>query len=484
MYYDYKSIFTVDDIYLQNDHSSLINPPNVNSNLSLASQSQLMALYKKNISAYLIMRKIAKKDSKTYHQLLQKLKHKSKQNDIISMSPYPILNMEDTIKDNTNDYLLINDIVGGIIKKNKKEHINIYIKESPAEDVIQSEPDQRKKPRKSIKKNKKQADNGNKSLNKQDLIKQKMQITEPYKTKIIEKSAIESERIEAIMKKLKKRGFRLKNPKNHKPIMQDFNDYYCNYSDDDRQKDSEKDEELTPEEQDILLSQILQGSPDMKPEQSEENLIEDIENNHETSEDLVKSQDNDIDDIHNNDELLINSSSLSIKKEVSFHPSEKNSPISPHLSPKKSRSISRTKTLTSNKTPQKNDVNEDIYKDDVLKHKEEDKNGPYIGIIEKLLKSNDLFAEDIDGLMGVKKVNNKLPEDLKFIDENDKKIYEEIYKWSGHMDGLLKKDQKEIKRYKKKMEIMFQNLNNEEQKIENSDESGESSEEDEESEEG
>ena len=525
MHYDYKNIFTVDDIFLQNDGTSLIQRPcnnTTNGNISQLPNNQLLAFYKKNVSAYLIMKKIRKKDPSKFQLLLQKFKNKQ-QNDF----PYKSF-IEDTVKisDQSNVIATEESIV-----KNKKSMKNKRIglqgekkADFTLEKAVVSEPDMRKSSEK-MKRSKKTKEFEKYDYDEKNAINDKNVISAiiekdaifTEKTNLekstfeksrfateksgiaLEKSAFESgiekieknaieknelekkeleknelakqdfekkareklarsknlENAESRIKRFKKKRFRLKVPLNQQPQMQDFNDFYDHFSEDDKGEISEEKNEDSIEDPDQLISEFLQ----LEANQSLNNVAENTSKEFSETKENMKISDENIEEIDYQEDLLI-------RKEVSFLPSEKKE-ISP-LSIKKLRSNLRAKS-----TNRSGENSESKILSDENLQKEIEKN-PYYEMIEKLLKSSDVFSEDIDELVGVKREKKKLPDNLLFVEESERKIYEVIYDWSDEMEGLLKKDQRDMKKYQRKMQNIF--AANEEKEEESEEVVGESSE--------
>ncbi len=536
MHYDYKNIYNVEDLFLQNDGTSIIQRPFNNTsvndgNISQLPNNQLLALYKKNVSAYLIMQKIGKKDPIKFQLLLQKFKNKQ-QNEFVP-NPYKSF-IEDTIKGSDPSYILVTEESVRNEIKNKKIGFQEGKKtDFSQEKAVASEPDMKKTSEK-IKPNKKTKEIRNYDFDEKFAINDKNAIiaiiaknaiiTEknnleksvfeintlekstfgPEKSAFslekstlesglekIEKNAIEKNELEkkeheknelekqdfekkareklacsknlikaeSRIKRLKKKRFRLKMPLNQQPQMQDFNDFYNHFSEDDKAQISEEDSIEDPDE---LISEFRQTEVTQSINEIPENTSKESS---ETKENLKISDEN-------FEEIDYEKEALLIRKEISFHPSEKKETTSP-LSLKKHRSNLKSRTVNRSQENSEN-ASQHFPEENIEKEKKEVQRNPYFERIKKLLKSSDVFSEDIDDLVGVKREKKKLPNDLIFVEENERRIYELIFDWSGEMEGLLKKDQREMKRYQRKMQNIF--AVNEEKEEELEEIEGESSE--------
>lgn len=455
MYYDYKNIFTIEDLYLLSEgNSSLIS--------NLHNQS-LDFPKKSKISSYLIMKKLSKRNSEKYKVLLERFKALRLQN--------PIKFTEDSNNISNigqkSQLLAIQDK----IKKDKKKAKKFAFNEDLTQSISDPEPIK-------IQKNLfKVAEPTTKEKAKKPHKKKKRQLNLPDPTpkengQTTDRTDKSSKTPKAAPKRF--RPYKLKNPRNRKAMMQDFNDYYNNFSDDDKNE----------------VSLSVSENNESEAKENEENPIENAEKaSLESSE--TSSQEESLSEsgskILENDEALLktpNKNTLSVppqmKKEVSFHPSEK---MSGESTPVKSRSLSRSRTQTHRATgvvpkearknsgeKDKNDKTNEVSIKKNVTLKVNTVNNPYIEIIEKLLKSQDIFSEDVEGMMGVEERKVEIPKEmetnLNMLGEADKNVYTRILQWNAQIERLLKKDAKEIKRYEKKMQGMFNSLNESEKEME------------------
>lgn len=473
MYYDYKSILNVDDIYLPHDHSSSLIK-----NSSLYSIKDPALLYKKNISSYLIMKKITlKKNNPHKYRLLKEklLKRQEKE---------PFLDEKSFIKREENFQDTVVESQKPILKSSIRK---IQKHEDYEENIVISEPDLRSKAfsipilmpqvlktddnkvRSNSNKNKK--NDFQKEKKKKHTINNNSNADPKSKTTKTSERQLPQNDAKKLQKK-KKKPFRLKVPKHQRAMMQDFNDYYSHYSEED------KDDMISLTSQKNSSEHMDDESPNEKEFSQEKNTLEDLSKNldfegDQESENSLNTDEENNEEIDENAEentkmlAVSDGIHLSLKKEVSFQPGNEKIDT-PKLSPKKSRSMNRSRTVSKGNSSQESSEK----KESTSRTRENthffptQPNNPYIGLIEKLLESNDLFSEDIEGMMGIKQPDIILPEHLHSLGETERKIYEKIYKWNGQLETLLKKDEKEIRKYQKKLDNMFISQKNSEEKEE------------------
>ena len=478
MYYDYKNIFTIEDLYLLSEgNSSLIS--------NLHNQS-LDFTKKSKISSYLIMKKISKRSSEKYKALLERFKALKLQN--------PIKFTEDSNNISNigqkSQFLTIQDEIKNEKKKAKKFAFN--------EDLTQSISDP--EPIK-IQKNLFKGKEPTKEKAKKPHKKKKRQLEIPNPTPKLKENGQTTDRTDKSSKTPKAvakrfRPYRIKDPRNRKAMMQDFNDYYNNFSDDDKN-------EISLLESENNESEAVAAEND---EETIENAEEDLENSETSSQEDSASENgskngrkngskngrkngtkngtkngskNGTSSEDEQEEMTNktpNKNGLSVppqmRKEVSFQKSEK---MSGESTPVKSRSLSRSRTQAHRSTgvvpkeARKNsgeklkEKNDEVVIKRNINLKVNTVTNPYIEIIEKLLKSQDIFGEDIEGMMGVEErkvdISKEMETNLNLLGEAEKNAYTKILQWNFQIEKLLKKDAKEIKRYQKKMEGMFNSMN-------------------------
>lgn len=465
MYYDYKNILNVDDIYIPNDPSSSLIK-----NSSLYSIKDPSLLYKKNISAYLIMKKITLKKNNPHKYRLLKEKLSKRQEKEPFLDEKSFIKREENIQDTVleSQKPMLKSSIKKPFQKNQDYEENIVISEPDLRGKAFSipilipqtlKPENNKVRSNSIKKKKKEFQKETKKKNSIN----KDQNDDP-KSKTFKTSPREiSKNNKKSSKKNKKKPFRLKVPKHQRAMMQDFNDYYSHYSEDD------KEDLISLVSQENSSEQMNSSNKSLSEKEltQEKNTLEDLSKNfdlesEEDSENSLNTEEENDEEIDDNAEenTKIHSGSdgvhLSLKKEVSFQPGNEKIDT-PRLSPKKSRSMNRSRTISKGNSSQESSEK----KESLSKTRENthffptQPNNPYIGLIEKLLESNDLFSEDIEGMMGIKQPDIVLPEHLNSLGEVERKIYEKVYKWNFQMEALLKKDGKEIRKYQKKLDNMF-----------------------------
>jgi len=454
MHYDYKNIYTIEDLYLLSEG---------NSSLLSSFQNQSLDFPKKSeISSYLIMQKIARRDRKTKCQaLLQKFKSNK-----ISTHSLKFTEDKQTPSIIKNDQFLTIQDENREKNKNKKKKTQKFTFKEEHQSISEPEPFK-------IEQNLQKHNSQKLKFEKQEKKQKKKKKTsildnkEFNKTEKVEQSSPKASKMtKTLIKKIHRHPFQLKNPRNRKALNQDFNDYYDHYSDDDKDEATFSFSEEEEEEVEVEEDQLEEDQNNKTPHTDNINAGSDSEE---------ESGDDETDSDENLLEEEVEGVVPSIRKEVSFHPSEKNS--DKLLSPKKSRSIGRSKTINRSGTSigGKEDgkqvhVNDEENEKNDNERKKSGGNSirssirsnsnvnPYIGVIEKLLKSQDIFNEDIEGMMGISHKTDLTKEmeiDLNFLGESERNIYKKIVDWNGYIEKLLKKDEKEIKRYEKKMQGIF-----------------------------
>lgn len=469
-FYDFKSIYKIEDFFCFSDNNSYItlngSRTKNKTHFEGFNTNEIIMNFKKNISSYLIIKKHYESNSNKYFSLISKLKYFNDKKKNISYSnnllndenlflneDHKIEKKEKIMEENRQaplDYESYSNL------KNHKEN---FIK---CQFIIDDEVFQKK-----FSKNMSLNQLERKIVKKYEKNWQHNQKNDNFVEKLT-KDFVD------LMQKINSREFLIKLPKNMKPSMQNFNDFYFFKEDDEehnevmniieskRNGDSEFEENNDLD--DLLIDQMINSI-------SDNNEKIKIEKNLDLNMKIISDDDNIV--ISNRQEnecktintLEINNDSLLNIPNVYKEPEN----IKLEFIEKKAKEQLLRNDLTDHN-------NEKMVKEDFLdsehilikKSKEENEafaneennlshmeNHSKMALIEKLLNSKNIFNEDLSEIRSEHFNYPKIPEDLKFSDENEKEIFEKIFYWLYEVELQVEKDKNDIQNYEKDYHMKF-----------------------------
>lgn len=520
-FYDFRNIYKIEDFFCFSDNSSYINLQGNNSkSKSSLNSNQILSSFRKNISSYLIVKKHYESTSNKYFTLVSKLKsYQDKNKNSASLNRLLTDENNEQIIEEKNSHrneVSINNQLPLDFEtfNNMKKSNEIFIK---CDFIADHEGDQKRVVKKI-------------SLNKLEskfIKKYENLFNNPEKPKehIIEQLTKDYEKI---INKIQNTRFLVKYPKNMKPSMQDFNEYYF-YSEEENLTPEIKIEERNFQEENKAIAEEFFFEEILKIPEDEIKNNEVENNNAEIEKEKIQEPINNQESINNKvneefqqkneDNLSDKSHSDSDEDEDNYDEEEEHyEPNSHKVLEKMKKNINSKKKTKNNKKqpkphilkkPNLNDENKtsepnelisekDIvsvsksekivnFKDkndegekemnqnpneveDLLikvanENKEEEKENTFdaneikksskMNLIERLLVSNDIFSEDLSEMKPINFNYPKIPDDLKFSDENEKEIFQKIFYWLYEVELQVEKDKNDIQNYQQNYHMKF-----------------------------
>lgn len=482
-FYDFKNIYKIEDFFCFSDNNSYItlngSRTKNKTKFEAFNTNEILMNFRKNISSYLIVKKHYESNSNKYFSLISKLKYFNDKKKNLSYSQN-LLNDENLylnedhkmekkgeIKEENKQLPLDYESYSNL--KNSNEN---FIK---CQFIIEDERFQ-----KQVSKKMSLAQLERKFVKKYE---NNWQDAGQSKENIVEKLTKD---FEDLLQKINTKAFFIKLPKNLKPSMQDFNDFYFFKEDEQHNEQKDHNSEIINIESkenedtqfqknkdldDLLIDQMINSLNNYDKQAK-------IENNMEIDKNFILNLPNQQESERNKNKTLDNNES---KKPENEEIKEDNNIIENKIEEKEKMVLefieknSKEEILKNDsKADQENEkIKEDfIDSEQILLKKSKEENEAFVNeednnsfpisenhsrmaLIEKLLNSKNIFNEDLSEMRAEHFNYPKIPEDLKFSDENEKEIFQKIFYWLYEVELQVEKDKNDIQNYERDYQMKF-----------------------------